>query len=76
MVAFEKSSYSVPYHLMGQSVRVRETGDDQLVVIHDGADGPVEVARHARTRPGVPSMNNEQFPPQPTGSLNREPQAK
>lgn len=76
MVTFEKSSYSVPYQLMGQSVWVRETGDDQLVVIHVGADGPVEVARHPRTRPGVPSVNNEHFPPQPTGSLNREPQAK
>ncbi|MDO5745781.1 MAG: IS21 family transposase, partial [Micrococcaceae bacterium] len=54
MVSFEKSSYSVPYQLMGQSVWVRESGSDEIVIVHAGEDGPVEVARHPRTRPGVP----------------------
>lgn len=76
MVAYQKSSYSVPYQLMGQSVWVRETGTDQIVIIHVGESGPVEVARHPRTRPGVPSVHDGHFPPQPAGSLNREPKAK
>lgn len=76
MVAFEKSSYSVPYWLMGQSVWVGESGADQIVIVHVGDQSPVEVARNARTRPGVPSVHDEHFPPQPAGSLNREPKAK
>lgn len=76
MVQFKKSSYSVPYRLMGQSVWVKESGADQIIIIHVGEHGPMEVARHTRTRPGAPSVHDEHFPPQPAGSLNREPKAK
>ncbi len=55
MVAFDGGSYSVPHILLGQTVwvRVHGRGDDELVIIvHSGAEGPVEVARHARAVPG------------------------
>jgi hypothetical protein len=48
MVAFENGQYSVPHTLAGAAVWVRAYGE-QIVVTHVGADGPVEVARHART---------------------------
>lgn len=76
MVSYENSTYSVPYQLMGQSVWVRESGVDEVVIVHAGQHGPREIARHPKTRPGVPSVLDEHFPPQPTGSLNREPKAK
>jgi hypothetical protein len=53
MLAFEGCSYSVPHTLAGQMVWVREHGD-QIVVLHVGAGGPVEVARHARHVPTIP----------------------
>ncbi|RAX45721.1 IS21 family transposase [Arthrobacter sp. AQ5-05] len=76
MVDFEKARYSVPYRLMGQSVWVRHTGSDEIVIVHVGTEGPKEVARHQVTRPGVPSVHDEHFPPRPAGSLEREPKAK
>jgi transposase len=72
MVTFENARYSVPHQLLGQSVWVRDTGE-QIVIVHAGAGGPVEVARHARTRPGVPAVNDAHFPPTPAGALAREP---
>jgi hypothetical protein len=48
MLAFEGCSYSVSHTLAGQTVWVREHGD-QILVVHVSAGGPVEVARHART---------------------------
>lgn len=63
IVQFEKSSYSVPYRLMGQqSVWVREAGADHIVIIHIGDHGEVEVARPTRTRPRVPSVQDTHFP--------------
>ncbi|WP_255557065.1 IS21 family transposase [Paeniglutamicibacter sp. Y32M11] len=76
MVTFEKSRYSVPYQLMGQSVWVRQNGNDEIIIVHVGAQGPTEVARHQRTRPGVPSVLDAHFPPRPAGSLEREPKGK
>ena len=65
MVAFEAGQYSVPARLIGSSVFVRSHGagtDEQVVIVHVGADGPVEVARHRRARPGSPEINNDHFP--------------
>ena len=53
MVAFEGGQYSVPWPLLGQPVWVRvhgTGGDEQVIVVHIGQGGPVEVARHARAR--------------------------
>jgi hypothetical protein len=44
--------------------------------VHAGKQGPVEVARHARTTPGSPRVADEHFPPPPEGALARTPRAK
>ena len=65
MVTFENGQYSVPAHLLGARVWVRAHGtgpDEQVIIVHDGAAGPVEVARHGRARPGIPAINDEHFP--------------
>lgn len=55
MVAFENAQYSVPAHLLGARVFVRSHGtgpDEQIIIVHHGLSGTVEVARHGRARPG------------------------
>lgn len=67
MVAFENGQYSVPHVLMGAEVFVRAQGAadaERVVIIHHGIDGPVEVARHERARPGSPRITDEHFPAQ------------
>src|SRR5690606_7802491 len=82
MVMFESGQYSVPHTLLGATVwaRAQGVGDgEQVVIVHvdpTGKDGPVEVARHARATPGTPKIDDEHFPPQPEGPLNRQPRAK
>ena len=75
MVAFEHGSYSVPHTLAGQTVWVRPHAE-QVVIVHVGDAGPVEVARHARTTPGNPRIDDAHFPPPPEGPLERIPRAK
>jgi len=65
MVTFENGQYSVPAHLLGARVFVRSHGigaDEQVIVVHLGIDGPVEVARHPRARPGSPAIDDAHFP--------------
>jgi len=65
MVTFENGQYSVPAHLLGARVFVRSHGvgsDEQVVIVHVGSDGPVEVARHRRARPGSPKIDDAHFP--------------
>lgn len=65
MVTFENAQYSVPAHRLGQRVFVRTHGvgdDEQVIIVTHGSDGPVEVARHVRARPGSPAINDEHFP--------------
>ncbi len=65
MVTFENGQYSVPAYLLGARVFVRNHGvgaDEQVIVIHIGTDGPVEVARHPRARPGSPAIEDAHFP--------------
>ncbi len=79
MIAFEGGQYSVPQELLAQTVWVRVYGtgaDEQVVVVHVGAGGPVEVARHVRATPGSPQLDDAHFPPAPAGALNRAPKAK
>jgi hypothetical protein len=75
MVAFEHGSYSVPHILAGCTVWVRPYAE-QVVIVHVGDAGPVEVARHERTTPGCPRVDDSHFPPRPEGSLERTPRAK
>jgi hypothetical protein len=70
MVQHDWCQYSVPYQLRGQRVWVREDGDD-IAIVHVGADGPREVARHARATPGSPAIDEGHFPPAPEGALER-----
>ena len=65
MVTFENGQYSVPSFLLGARVFVRSHGlgnDEQIIVVHQGVDGPVEVARHSRAQPGSPSIDDTHFP--------------
>ena len=39
-------------------------------------EGPREVARHALTTPGRPSIKDEHYPPRPAGALERKPRAR
>ncbi|QQS02673.1 MAG: IS21 family transposase [Austwickia sp.] len=79
MVMFESGQYSVPHALLGATVWVRAHGvgeDEWVVIVHVGQDGPLEVARHRRATPGTPKIDDEHFPAQPSGPLDRQPRAK
>lgn len=79
MVMFEGGQYSVPHTLLGEVVWVRLYGQgaqEQVVIVHVGEHGPVEVARHARATPGSPRIDDAHFPPAPAGALERQPRAK
>ena len=75
MIAFEHGQYSVPHTLCGQTVWARRHGE-QIVVVHVGDAGPVEVARHEQTTPGSPRIVDAHFPPQAEGPLGRTPRPK
>ncbi|MGI8627440.1 MAG: IS21 family transposase [Geodermatophilaceae bacterium] len=79
MVAFEGGQYSVPHTLLGGQVWVRTHGvgdGEQVIIVHVGEAGPVEVARHARATPGSPKLDDAHFPPAPAGALGRAPRAR
>jgi transposase len=67
--------YSVPSTLVDERVWARADGDELVVVHADAADGPREVARHALTTPGRPSICEEHYPPRPAGAIERRPRA-
>jgi transposase len=60
-VAFGGVRYSVPHQLIDARVWVRNQGEEVIVTI-EHPDGPAEVARHARSTPGNPQINNEHYP--------------
>ncbi|RFA17583.1 IS21 family transposase [Subtercola boreus] len=65
MVTFENGQYSVPARLLGAKVFVRTHGagdSEQVIIVHHSSDGPIEVARHDRARPGSPRIIEEHFP--------------
>ena len=75
-VSIGDAVYSVPHQLIGQRVWARADGE-QLVVVHVDRDaGPQEVARHALTTPGRPSIQDEHYPPRPAGALERVPRGR
>ncbi|MDQ1249033.1 MAG: hypothetical protein QG597_3407 [Actinomycetota bacterium] len=79
MVTFEAGQYSVPHTLLGEQVWVRVHGagsGEQIVIVHLGDAGPVEVARHGRATPGSPKIDDAHFPPAPAGALARTPKAR
>jgi transposase len=68
--------YSVPHQLAAERVWARSDGSELVVVHAEGSRGPREVARHALTSPGKPSINDEHYPPRPAGALARKPRAR
>lgn len=71
-ISYGGVTYSVPHTLAEQSVWVRVDGDE-IVVVHVGERGAVEVARHRRSTPGRPVIDDAHYPPRPPGALAREP---
>jgi len=79
MVTFDSGQYSVPHLLLGETVWVRVHGrgaDEQVIIVHVGPTGPLEVARHPRAMPGSPQIIDAHFPPPPAGALGRVPLAR
>jgi transposase len=68
--------YSVPSRLVDERVWARVDGDELVVVHADAPQGPREVARHALTTPGRPSIQAQHYPPRPAGALERRPRAR
>jgi hypothetical protein len=68
--------YSVPSTLVDERVWARIDGSELVVVHADGREGPREVARHALTLPGRPSIDDAHYPPRPAGALERQPRAR
>jgi transposase len=73
-VNFRGARYSVPYTLRDTRVWVRVAAD-QVVVVADGADGALEVARHPLLTPGQASILDEHYPPRRSDPLHKEPKA-
>lgn len=73
-ISFAGVTYSVPHTLVDQVVWVRVDGNE-IVVVHLPTSGAVEVARHACSTPGNPSIDDAHYPPRPVGSLGRQPKA-
>jgi hypothetical protein len=71
-ISFGGVTYSVPHQLIDDEVWVRVDGDE-IVATHLSGRGAVEVARHLRSTPGTPRIDDGHYPPRPPGPLNRQP---
>jgi len=71
-ISFGGVTYSVPHALVDETVWVRVDGDE-VVATHVSAAGAAEVARHLRSTPGTPRLDDAHYPPRPAGPLNRQP---
>ncbi len=69
-ICVRQAYYSVPARLAGRKVAVR-LGASRLEVL----DGSKVVARHLRSTPGTPRIDDAHYPPRPAGPLNRQPKA-
>ena len=73
-ISFGAVTYSVPHTLVDDEVWVRVDGDE-IVATHLAPGGAVEVARHRRSTPGTPMIDDAHYPPRPAGPLHRQPKA-
>lgn len=73
-ISFGGVIYSVPHRLVDDEVWVRVDGDE-IVATHVSGNGAIEVARHLRSTPGTPRIDDAHYPPRPAGPLNRQPKA-
>ena len=71
-ISFGGVTYSVPHTLADETVWVRVDGE-RVVVTHCAPSGPIEVARHQRSTPGHPMIDDAHYPPRPAGPLGRRP---
>ena len=71
-ISFGGVTYSVPHTLVDETVWVRVDGDE-VVATHCSPTGAVEVARHRRSTPGRPVIDDDHYPPRPPGALGRQP---
>ena len=71
-ISYGGVTYSVPHTLVDESVWVRVDGDE-IVAVHCSTAGAVEVARHRRSTPGNPQIDDSHYPPRPAGPLGRQP---
>jgi len=73
-ISYGGVTYSVPHRLVDDVVWVRVDGDE-IVAVHVSNAGAVEVARHLRSTPGTPVIDDAHYPPRPDGALARQPRA-
>lgn len=71
-VTLNRVVYSVPHQLTDQTVWVRHDGDEVVIVAASEA-GAREVARHTRSTPGQPSINDDHYPPSTRGNRRPKP---
>lgn len=78
VVVFDRTQYSVPHELMGETVYVRYNRvQDRVVITYRDKDGMVTtVANHKHGEPGQVVLEDAHFPArQPSGPLVRRPVA-
>jgi hypothetical protein len=73
-ISYGGVTYSVPHRLVDDVVWVRVDGDE-VVAVHVNGAGASEVARHRRSTPGIPVIDDAHYPPRPDGALARQPRA-
>jgi hypothetical protein len=73
-ISYGGVTYSVPHTLVDDQVWVRVDGDE-IVAVHVSTAGAAEVARHRRSTPGTPVIDDAHYPPRPDGALSRQPRA-
>ena len=73
-ISYGGVTHSVPHTLVDDRVWVRVDGDE-IVAVHVSSTGALEVARHSRSTPGTPVIDQDHYPPRPAGALARAPKA-
>ena len=66
-IRFGSVRYSTPKAYVGKEVWCRVEGEE-LVIVARGAGGLAEIARHALSTPGRPSIADEHYPDHPAGN--------
>lgn len=73
-ISYGGVTYSVPHTLVDDVVWVRVDGDE-IVAVHVSSAGAIEVARHRRSTPGTPVIDDAHYPARSDGPLARQPRA-
>jgi hypothetical protein len=73
-ISYGGVTYSVPHTLVEETVWVRVDGDE-VVATHVSDRGATEVARHQRSTPGSPRIDDAHYPPPPPGPFGCTPRA-